>query len=261
MKRFLPAAAFVILAGVAPVFAQTATPAAEPAKSEALPSGEALLARFVEVTGGAKAYESIKTQMATGKFSMPAAGLTGAIKAYSKWPNLSYASVEIQGIGTIEEGTTAEMAWENSALQGARIKSGDEAAALMREAALDVHTNWKKYYDRAETAGVEAVGDKTCYKVLLTPHQGAPETVYFDKETGYMVKQSAVYDTPMGKIPAVVTVSDYRKQGDLTLAFTVQQEVAGQQFEIKMDTITFNPDIPDSRFEPPAEVKALKNSK
>ncbi len=237
--------------------ASPAAPAAPSGKAD-LPSADSVLQRYVQVTGGKAAYDAVKTEVATGAFNIKAAGISGTIKIYQALPAKGYAVVDIPNVGKMEEGTDGTIAWENSAIQGARIKTGDEASAAIRESAMDAHTNWKKYYKSAEVTGIETVDGKTCYKVLMTPLSGAPETDYYDKDSGLLIKQSATYDTPMGKIPMEVTMSDYRKQGDFLLPFHMEQHMAGQEFETVIDKFDFNPDIPDSRFALPDSIKALQ---
>src|SRR5271154_6347012 len=116
---------------------------AQPASTD-LPAGEQILQRFVDATGGAAAYDAVKNSVATGTFSIAAAGIKGPITIYSAFPDKTYALVEIPGVGKMEEGSDGKIAWENSAMQGPRIKIGDEAAAAIRDGALDAHTNWKK---------------------------------------------------------------------------------------------------------------------
>ena len=165
--------------------------------------------------------------------------------------------IEMAGVGKMEEGTDGKIAWENSALQGPRLLTGDEAALAIRKAASDAATNWQKYYESAEVTGIENVGGKTCYKVVLKPRVGSPETEYYDKDSGLLVKQASTTNTPMGPIPAETIFSDYRKQGDLLLPFHIEQKMAGQQFDIKLEKVELNADVPSNRFDPPAEVKAL----
>ena len=223
-----------------------------------LPDAAAVLQHYVDATGGKAAYEAIHTETATGAFSIAAAGIDGTIKEYSAAPARAYAVMEIPGVGKMEAGTDGKIAWENSALIGARLLSGDEASTAFRKAATDLMTNWKKYYKSAEVSGVETVDGKTCYKLTMTPLQGAVETDYYDKDSGFLVKSTATYDTPMGPVPTETILSDYKKQGDLTLPFHIQQKMAGQQFDIKLEKVELNADVPDSRFEPPAEVRALR---
>jgi hypothetical protein len=256
--------ASALFAVAATLYAQDAAPAAPatPTSSAApkadLPSADSIMQRYIQVTGGKTAYDAVKTEVATGSFNIKAAGISGTIKMYQAAPAKGYAVVDIPGVGKMEEGTDGNIAWENSAIQGARIKTGDEAAAAIREGAMDAHTDWKKYYKSAEVTGTETIDGKTCYKVLMTPLKGAVETDYYDKDSGLLIKQSATYDTPMGKIPMEVIMSDYHKQGDFLLPFHMDQHMAGQQFETVLDKFDFNVDIPDSRFALPDAIKALQ---
>ena len=221
------------------------------------PTAAAVIQRYIDVTGGKAAYDANNSEISTGTFSVGAAGINGTIKEYAAAPAKAYAAIDIPGVGLMEEGTDGKIAWENSALQGARILTGDEGAAAMRKAASDAVTNWKKYYKSAELAGTDTVDGKTCYKVVMTPEKGPAETDCYDRETGYLVKTSATYDTPMGPVPSEMLMSDYRKQGDMTIPFHIQEKLAGQQFDIKLDKVELNASVPDSRFEPPSAVKAL----
>lgn len=239
--------------------APAAAPAAPvPAAAPALPSADSVLQHYLDATGGAKAYDAVKTEVATGSFIIPAANITGTIHSYSSVPNKNYIVIELAGVGKIEEGTDGTIAWENSAMQGARIKTGDEAAAELRQSAPDLHTNWKKYYKSAEVAGTDTVNGKLCYKVILTPPAGSPETQYYDKDSGLLLKQTATYETPMGKVPTEIFLDDYRKQGDLLLPFHTLNHVAGQEFETKLDKVEINAPVEDSVFALPAEIKALQ---
>jgi zinc protease len=222
------------------------------------PTGDTVLQHFVDATGGKTAYDAVKTRISTGTFTLTGKGINGSYKLYQAAPAKAYAVIDIQGVGKIEDGTDGKVAWELSAMTGARIKTDEEAAAEFRDAALDAHTNWKGYYKSAEVTGSDSVGDKSCWKVVMTPNKGAPETDWFDKTSGLLLKESAITETPMGKIPVDADYSDYRKQGDILLPFKVTQTVAGQQYEIALDKVELNVDIPDSRFAIPAEIRALE---
>jgi hypothetical protein len=260
MTRRILVAAIAAVLSTAAVPAQTpgAPPPPPPAPKMDLPSGDSVLKRYVEATGGAKAYDAVKTQVSTGTLTMAAQGITGSIKIYTAVPAKSYSVVDIQNVGKIEDGSDGKIAWEVSGMMGSRIKTGDEAAADIRSSAMDLHTNWKKYYKTAEVTGIDTVGGKACYKVVLTPFDGAAETQWYDKETSLLVKEATTLNMPMGTIPAEITVSDYRKNGDLLLPFHVTTAMGEQQFEIALDKIDLNVAIPDSRFDTPADIKVLQ---
>jgi zinc protease len=223
-----------------------------------LPSADTVLQHYVDVTGGAKAYDAAKTMVGTGKFVMPAQGITGDLTMYSAAPNKSYALIDIQGVGKVEEGSDGAIAWEISPMTGARIKAGDEAAAEMRSSATDIHTNWKKYYKTVEVTGIDDVDGKPAYKLVLTPQSGSAETEWYDKDSGLVLKSTMTVDTPMGKAPVEIAFSDYKKEGDLTIPTKMVQSVAGQQFEIHLEKVDFNVPVPPNRFDIPADIKALQ---
>ncbi len=223
-----------------------------------LPKAETVLARFIEVTGGRAEYDKIRSSISTGKLEMPAQGIKGTVTIYEATPDKQYSIAEIPGIGSIEDGTNGTVAWEKSALQGARLKEGDEKAAAIRAAnSATKFLNWKKYYKSLETTGIEDVGGKACYRVVLTPLEGKPEMELYEKSTGLLLKESGLIASPMGEVPVETLVSDYRKEGALLMPHKLKQGVIGQQFEITIEAIKINVDLPNTRFDPPADVKAL----
>jgi len=255
MKKLMWA---VLIAAVGLAAQTTVTEVPSTLTKSATPTGDTVLQHFIDATGGKAAYDAIKTRISTGTFTLTGKGINGTYKLYQAAPAKAYAVVDIQGVGKTEDGTDGKTAWELSALTGARIKTGAEAATEVRDSALDAHTLWKNYYKSAEVTGAENVNDKNCWKVVMTPNEGEPETDWFDKTSGLLLRESAVMDTPMGKIPVAADYSDYRKQGDLLLPFKLTQTVAGQQYEIALDKVELNADVPDSRFDLPAEIKALQ---
>ncbi len=225
---------------------------------EDLPKGEDVLAKFVEVTGGRVAYEKIRGSIAKGTMTMSGQNLKGTMTIYESAPAKQVTIVEFPGIGRMEEGTDGNIAWSNSALEGARLKQGDEKAMTLRAANSQAKfLDWKKLYKSLETVGVENVDGKPCYKVVLTPLTGKPDTEYYDRASGLLVRETAIVVLPMGEVPVALTLADYRKEGEMLMPHTLQQSLAGQRIDISIESVIINPEFPPKRFEPPAEVKAL----
>jgi hypothetical protein len=226
--------------------------------AQQLPTGEAVIAKYITATGGAAEYDKVKNSVSAGRIEIPAQGIKGKITVYQQTPDKQYSVADIPGIGTIEDGVDGTVAWEKSALQGARLKQGEEKDAAIRAANDESRLyNWKRYYKSVETTGAETVDGKPCYKVVLTPLSGKPETEFYDQASGLLIKASAVVATPMGEVPVETALSDYRLEGKLLMPHKLKQGAIGQQFEITVDEIKFNVEMPKDRFEPPADVKAL----
>lgn len=227
------------------------------AAEEVLPKADTILDRFVEVTGGKAAHLKRNSEIATGTLEFVAAGLKGTLTRYAAAPDKSYTVLDIEGVGKIEMGSAAGVAWEKSAIQGPRVKSGEEKAQALREGTFNAQLNWRKLFPKAETIGVETIDGEPCYKVVLTPAAGKPETRYYQKKSGLAVKTTTIAVNQMGEVPVEVIISDYKNFDGVLVPTKVVQKAAGQEFTMTIQNIKVNEEIPADRFEPPADIKAL----
>jgi hypothetical protein len=225
--------------------------------ADELPKGETILDKSVEATGGRAAYEKLRNFVVTGTMEVKGIGIKGTMTSYHAAPDRMLVEVNIEGVGTIRDGSDGKTAWEVSAIQGPRLKEGDEKAVALREGQFNSQLHWREHYKTAVTSGIEKVDGKDCYKVVLTPNEGSPETRYFDKETSLPVKMTMTIKSPMGELPTEALIGDYRKEGDLLMPHKMTQKAAGQEIAIQFDTVKFNVDIPKEKFDMPEEIQAL----
>jgi len=224
-----------------------------------LPKGEAVLDRYIEVTGGKAAYSKLHSEITTGTMEFKAMGLKGKLTGYALEPDKRYTEIVLEGIGKIQEGSNGEVAWGMSAMQGPRIKEGDERAESLLQSKFNPDFTWRDLYKSAETAGVEQIDGKDCYKVVLTPKTGSPITKWYDKQSGLLTKMALTSKSPMGEIQSDSAFSDYRKEGDITVAHKMVTHVATVELVMTVENVQYNAEIPKERFEIPDEVKALMN--
>ncbi len=246
------AAAAALLAGcaVVPVRAQeTAAPAA--------PDAATVLARYVDATGGRAAHEKIRNRVTHATLEIVGAGVALDVRTWSARPDKVYALIESDAIGRIERGTDGTVAWETSVATGPRLIEGGEKAQFMREAAFDGISRWQDLYASAENRGEADVDGKSCWKVVMTPKEGDPETLYFDRESGLMVRRDSVVDSPMGKLPVVSRVEDYRDVDGLRYPFRVRASVMQQDRVVTVQSIEHDVDLPPDRFALPSAIREL----
>jgi len=224
-----------------------------------LPKGDALLDKYIEATGGKAAYAKVKSEITTGEMALGAMGIKGKMTSYSQSPDKRVVEINIEGIGKVLEGSDGKIAWSYSAMQGPRIKEGEEKDEALRQAKQNADVNWREQFTKAETTGTDTVDGKTCYKVEVTPKTGKPQTRCYDKDSGLLVKMTMTSKTPMGEITVDSFPSDYRKEGELLVPHKVLTKLAGQEMGMTIDKVEHNATIPAEKFEPPAEVKALLN--
>jgi len=226
---------------------------------EALPSVETVVGHFIAATGGRAAWEARHSQVEHATIEFAKQGLKGSLIIYEAAPDKYLGVTELPGIGKIAAGSNGEVAWENSALQGPRIKQGDEKADALREGAFNAPLVWQKLYARGETVGSETAEGRDCFKVVLTPKEGRPVTEFYDKKSGLMIKTTATVSSQMGDVNAEILFEDYRKEGDLLTPHRLVNRAAQQEFVVEIQSVDVNPDLPKDRFDLPPEVQALLN--
>lgn len=226
---------------------------------EALPSADAVISRFVAVTGGKAAWEARHSQIEHATIEFAKLGVKGTITIYEAAPDKYLALTELPAIGKMATGSDGQVAWENSAIQGPRIKQGAERAEALRDGTFNSPLYWRKMYVKGENAGAETVEGHDCYKVVLTPQEGQPMTEYYDKTSGLMIKTVATISSQFGDVNAEVVYDDYRKDGDLLSPHRLVNRAAQQEFVVQIESVEINPELPKDRFDLPPEVKALLN--
>jgi hypothetical protein len=222
-----------------------------------LPKAETILDRYIQVTGGKAAYQKHTRETLTGTITFPEQGLNGKLTRYAMAPDKEYSVVELGPIGKIESGFADGIAWEKSVILGPRIKSGDEKDQAAREAQFNGAAEWRTIFPKAETTGSEAVNGEDCYKVVLTPAAGKPETQYYSKKSGLLLKTAATAVSPMGEVAVEVEVSDYKNFDGILLPTRSRQKAGAQQLEINITGVTADQPFPAGIFDLPPEIKTL----
>jgi hypothetical protein len=225
-----------------------------------LPSAEEILQKCLERSGGVERLAAASNVEMKGTVEVVGRNISGLI-VIDEQGEKSYSAIEIPGIGKIEEGFDGSVAWESSAIQGTRIKEGDEKAAMERSSSFRVLSHWKEYYSAIRTIGSEDVGGRSAWKVEMTPKQGKVETYYFDRDSLLLTRMDQTVSSPLGEIPTSVELADYRSVDGIQTPFAMTQEAAGQKMAIRLERVSYNADLASTLFDLPATVKELLEKK
>jgi hypothetical protein len=243
------AAALALAAGTGPASAQA--PAAP------LPTGDAVLAKFVEATGGAAAYDAVKNRVTQARMEIMGAGVVLNLTLYAAAPASIYTVAESEATGRIESGVSDGIVWENSAMRGAIVKDGPERDDALRDAIFDRLAHWREHLKSAECTGVADVQGRPAYRVVATPKSGSPQTLYFDSESGLLARTETTVNSAAGPVPVVAEPGDFRKVDGILLAFSSRMQVMGQERVVTVEKVEQNVAMPADRFALPPEIKAL----
>ena len=198
-----------------------------PAAAADPPSGESILERFIEKSGGEAAYAKVKTSEMTGDVEIAGRNIKGRV-TIAEDGEKSWTAMDLPGIGRIEQAYDGVNAWEVSAVQGPRLIEGDEKSALRRGSSLSLPRSWREEYKQVRTVGSEDIGGRPAWKVEMTPKEGKPETYFFDKDSGLLVRMASIVSTALGDISTSVAISDYRPVDGIETPFSISQDAMGQ---------------------------------
>lgn len=252
-------AAALSVGALAGAFYVTAPSAHAEARISADPTGEEIIEKYIEVTGGRAAYQKAKTRAITAKMAIAAQGLNGNISIWQKAPNMSYMTIELAGVGKIERGNNGEVAWEKNPLMGTRLLEGDEKYQADREADMYGDLNYKQNYSKIEYKGTAEVDGAKAHKVEMTGKTGNVETRYYDAESGLLLQNEMVAKSPQGEFPIVAASSDWQDVDGVKMPFKSTQDFKsiGMQQVVEIVDVKTNVEIPDSKFDLPDDVKAM----
>ena len=225
--------------------------------AQPLPKAETILDHFVEVTGGKAAYQKHTHEKMTGTILVPEVGMTGNLTRYAVAPDQEYSVLQLGPLGKAESGFSNGVAWEKNAITGPRVKSGDEKAQAEREARFNAQVDWRKVFAKVETTGSESVNGEDCYKIQVTPTTGKPETQFYSKKSGLLLKTVTTAVSPMGEIPVEVEVSDYKTFDGVLIPTHSKSKMGPQHLDITITDMSFDQSLPADLFELPGEIKAL----
>ncbi len=226
---------------------------------EKLPSAESIIEKYIDAIGGRAAHKKLNNRLIKAKLEMPAMGFEAAVTAYHARPNKMYLIMESEAFGNTEQGVTGDVAWQKNMMTGPMIHEGAMKATALREAEFDSTLEWKKYFTKAESVGVEDVEGTACYKVMMTPKEGDgnPEAHFYAKDSGLLIKSETELETQMGTMQVAAYQSDYRTVDGVKIAHRVRQVLPMQEMQMSTESVTHNVEIPNDRFDMPEDIRAL----
>jgi len=211
-----------------------------------------LLEKHIAASGGREALEKVKSMVMTGSFELPAMGASGTITVYAKAPDKRLAVINIDGFGEIFQGFDGERGFSVSPM-GSVDASGQMLEDMKRDSVLHPELHFKQLYPKMEVKGKGKAGDRDAWIVEMTPEKGKPVTAWFDAETFFMLKSSAVRVTDQGEAEITTELSDFREvPGTAVKApHLMKQVLPVGEIIMRFSEIKANVDIDDAKFAKP----------
>lgn len=242
---------------------KTETPKEAPAREAAstdLPTARAVIDRYIEVAGGKDAFLKHESVLIKGKTELAGKELAGTMTLATKKPNKMALTVDMMGIA-IKTGFDGKVGWQLNPITGPAIMEGGELRDVSRQADFFSILHEDKGFKAMENLGKTDFEGEECYKIKLVYADGSEVTEYYSVKTGLQKGFVGSQESQLGTITATSVNEEHKKFGALTLPSRVTQKMAGAGLSQTMvvQSVEFD-SVPDSMFEPPAEIKALLNA-
>lgn len=229
------------------------------APAKPLPSARAVIDRYIQVAGGKDAFLKHNSVLIKGKTEVAGKDLGGSMTLATAKPNKMALVVDLGGIA-IRTGFDGKVGWQVNPLTGPSLMEGGELRDVSRQADFFSILHEDKDYKTMQNLGVTNFEGEDCYKIKLTYTDGGDITEFYSLKSGLQTGFIGSQESALGTITATSINEEHKKFGDLLLPSRVTQKMAGAGLSQTMviDSVEYD-NVPDSMFEPPAEIKALLN--
>ena len=240
-------------------------PVLEPTEAvkPALPTVDQILAKYVQALGGEAALRKVTSRTITGTQYIPTGpGGTvptpASVERYLKAPNLA-VTIYRAPTYAISQGFDGTSAWSQD--QAGRVTEPVKLDVGRAARAADFYEplNLKREYPQMTVRGIEHVNGHDAYVVVGIPQGDLPESLYFDMNTGLLLRKQTVLPTPIGDSPYQADFDDYRDTGSgVKFPFLIHMSPSNARTELAPEAtlrvmkVEDNKAIEDAKFAKPA---------
>ncbi|HEX7177503.1 MAG TPA: c-type cytochrome [Pyrinomonadaceae bacterium] len=219
------------------------------AAAAALPTVEQILDNYVRAAGGREALAKITSRVFKGS-RVGADGVLVPEEVQQKAPNKLLVTTSYPQI-VFRRGFDGTMGWARDSQGGGDIGK-EELAELAREAEFYKEVRLRELYAGMSVEGRATVGEREAYVIVATTREGASEKLFFDTQTGLLVRKYTEIKLVLGAFPTQTDYEDYREVDGVRVPFVIRWSIPGRAWGRKIEEVKTNVHIDDATFRPPA---------
>jgi len=224
----------------------------EPPKREEkapLPSAEQLLDKYVQASGGAAAIDKITSRVIKGTIDF--GGKSLPIDIYAKDPEQRISFTRMPEGDNItafngREGWLVPPGRPLSEMHGSDL----DGAAI--DADLHLANHLKLMFTEIKVEGTDRVGEHEAYLVVGRREGKPPIELYFDEQSGLLVRLVRYGETALGRMPTQIDYADYRDNDGVKVPYRWTLARPGGRFTIQASEVKQNVPVDDTKFVKPA---------
>jgi photosynthetic reaction center cytochrome c subunit len=224
---------------------------AKPSEAEenAGPSGEQLLDKYVQAVGGAAAINKITSRVMKGTIDF--GGKSLPIDIYSKDPEKRISFTHMPD-GDSVTAFNGHEGWLGTPGRPLREMHGSDLDGASIDADLRLATHLKAMFSEMRVRGTEKIGDHEAYVVVGQREGEPPIRLYFDQQSGLLLRMVRFGETALGWLPTQIDYADYRDTDGVKIPYRWTLARPSGRFTIQVTDIKQNVPVDDAKFVKPA---------
>ena len=228
---------------------------AEETKPSAGPTADQVFDKYVRAAGGTAAIEKITTRVMKGTIDF--GGKSFPIDIYAKDPDERISFTHMPE-GDSVTAFNGHEGWLGMLGGRMREMQGNDLDGASIDADLHFATHLKQMFSQIEVRGTEKIGDREADWVVGERAGKPPIELYFDQQTGLLLRLVRYGETALGRMPTQIDYGDYRDLDGVRTPYRWTLARPGGRFTIQLSEVKQNVPVEDARFvkpqpEPPKE--------
>jgi photosynthetic reaction center cytochrome c subunit len=214
-----------------------------------LPDASQIVGRYLEAIGGAEAAARISTRIETGTLIVGSKHFP--IEILAKAPDKRVSTVHFPG-GDSVTGIDGEKGWLSTPGRPVHDMTASELDSARMEAELFFPAGLERIFHELHVDHKTQINGRETYVVAGVRSDYPAIKLYFDVQSGLLVRVLRFVETPLGRNPTQTDYAGYRDEGGVKTPFRWIVARPGGRFSIQVDEMQQNIPIGDNKFEKPA---------
>lgn len=221
-----------------------------PAQPATKPTVDEIYAKYITALGGADKLAKVTSMSAKATRVEPDGKTTEPEMIYFK--GNKFAMDTTYSRTTVSERYDGTTATKYGDPHSSIPLKQDEAEQIKRTAELFSPTNLKTIYPKMDFRALDRIDGREVYVVTATTAANLRETLFFDVETGLLVRRTASSQTMFGRFVYQVDYADYKLIGGVKIPMTIKHSMPNIRWTTKVIEAKVNAPIDDAKFAAPA---------
>jgi outer membrane lipoprotein-sorting protein len=216
--------------------------------TEPLPPLQDILSKNEEVMGGRAAWGRLISQRMTGVYQTEDGSRYFTVEILAKSPNKSLYKLTSPDDVVIRDVCDGSSAWLEDPHGYHEFTGPALASRLRRSDFLDRSKLLQLASATGKVTGTAKVGPYLTYIVEFVSEKDVTSRVYFDSDSGYIIRTEDAYATADGPYTVRVDFADYRAIEGMKFPFRMRRSERGSVFFIRLTQLKNNVYVDDSVF-------------